>query len=150
MTCKDNSVCAAVAMVFSVHKKQSILFYHFQGVKPHMIALLLQEEKMWVSKWGVAKFLKTFQTGTIRLRLGSGRPSKVTAKIKVIVEEQMRRDDETTAYQIHRLLVEKGYQLSRRTTRRMQMSTRFGKLECIVFYGKQLFRCTTVVQSYLR
>ena len=55
------------------------------------------------------KFLLKFEeTGSIARRVGSGRPSKVTSKIKQIVEEQMRRDDETTAYQLHRLLSEKG------------------------------------------
>ena len=47
-----------------------------------------------------------------------GRPSKATAKIKLIVEDQMRVDDETTAYQLHRLLTEKGYSISLRTVLR--------------------------------
>ena len=46
----------------------------------------------------MAKFIKKFEeTGTITRRVGSGRPSKVTAEIKQIVEDQMRLDDETTA-----------------------------------------------------
>ena len=40
------------------------------------------------------------------------------AKIKQIVEDQMRVDDETTAYQLHRLLTEKGYSISLRTVLR--------------------------------
>ena len=43
---------------------------------------------------------------------GSGRPSKITAEIRQIVVEQMRLDDETTVYQLHRLLTEKGYSIS--------------------------------------
>ena len=54
-------------------------------------------------------------TGSIRRQVGSGRPSKVTAEIKEIVERQMRTDDETTAYQLHRLLTDKGYTISLRT-----------------------------------
>ena len=74
---------------------------------------------MKASRWGVAKFLKRFrEDGTILRRVGSGRPSKVTAEIKAIVEEQMRLDDETTAFQLHRLLTEKGYNLTRRTVLR--------------------------------
>ena len=73
---------------------------------------------MKASRWGVAKFLKRFrEDGTILQRVGSGRPSKVTAEIKAIVE-QMRLDDETTAFQLHRLLTEKGYNLTRRTVLR--------------------------------
>ena len=83
---------------------------------------------MKASRWGVAKFLKRFrEDGTILRHVGSGRPSKVTAEIrpskvtaeiKAIVEEQMRLDDETTAFQLHRLLTEKGYNLTRRTVLR--------------------------------
>ena len=52
------------------------------------------------SRQGVAGFLKRFDdTGTIKRKPGSGRPSKVTAEIKAIVEQQMRLDDETSATQ---------------------------------------------------
>ena len=62
---------------------------------------------------GVAKFLKQFhQDGTILRRVGLGRPSKVTVEIIAIVEEQMRQD-ETMAFQLHQLLTEKGYHLTR-------------------------------------
>ena len=74
---------------------------------------------MKASRWGVAKFLKRFREyGTILRRVGSGRPSKVTAEIKAIVEEQMRLDDETTAFQLHQLLTKKGYNLTHRTVLR--------------------------------
>ena len=56
----------------------------------------------------VQVFSERWTTGSIARRVGSGRPSKVTAEIKQINEEQMRRDDET-AYQLHCLLSEKGY-----------------------------------------
>ena len=103
-------------MVYSTYKKQRILYHHFRGFKPPTIVKLLQEEKMQASKWGVAKFLKRYlQDGTILRRVGSGRPSKITAEVKAIVEEQMRLDDGTTAFQLHRLLNEKGYDLTRRT-----------------------------------
>ena len=44
--------------------------------------------------------------------LGSGRSSKVTLEIKRLVEQQMRLDNETTASQLHSMLVSKGYNLS--------------------------------------
>ena len=80
------------------------------------IATLLQEEQLKASRVGIAKFLKHYQdTGTIARKPGSGRPSKITAEIKRIVNEQMMRDDETTAHQLHRLLASKGYNISLRT-----------------------------------
>ena len=59
---------------------------------------------MKASRWGggVTKFLKRFhEDGTILRRVGSGRPSKVAAEIKAIVEEQIQLDNETTAFQLH-------------------------------------------------
>ena len=65
--------------------------------------------------WNSYVLEKYEATGSISRRVGSGRPSKVTAEIKEVVEEQMRADDETTTYQLHRLLNEKGYSISLRT-----------------------------------
>ena len=45
-------------------------------------------------------------------RSGSGRPSKMTSEVKQEVEEQMQLDDESTAYQLHVMLVSKGYNSS--------------------------------------
>lgn len=46
---------------------------------------------------------------------GTGSHSKVTDEIKAIVEEQMRADDETTAKQLYKILLDKGHPLSLRT-----------------------------------
>ena len=48
-------------------------------------------------------------TGTIVRRPQSGRPSKITAEVQALVERQMRHDDETTAAQLHVLLVRSGF-----------------------------------------
>ena len=48
-------------------------------------------------------------TGTIVRTPGSGRPSKITAEVKALVERQMRHDDGTTAAQFHVLLVRSGF-----------------------------------------
>ena len=110
-------------MVFSLYTKQRILVYFYQGYKPHTIQRLLLQEGLKTSKWGIALFIKRFQVdGVLTRRVGSGRPSKVTAEVKAIVEEQMRQDDETTAYQLHKLLVDKGYNISRRTILRCRTS----------------------------
>lgn len=103
-------------MVFSDYKKQRVLALASKGLRAPTIARELQKENLKCSRIGVHKFLRKFQeTGSISRRVGSGRPSKVTAEIKQIVEDQMRKDDETTAYQLHHLLSEKGYSISLRT-----------------------------------
>ena len=103
-------------MVFSLYKKQRILVHYYQGYKPHTIERLLWEEGLKASKWGIAKFIACFKAdGVLTWWLGSGRPSKVTAEEKAIFEAQIRQDDETTAFQLHKLLVEKGYNISQWT-----------------------------------
>ena len=110
-------------MVFSTYKKQRILFFASQGLKPPAIAKELRKEDLNCSRIGIYKFLKKYEaTGSIGRRFGSGRPSKITAEIKQIVEEQMRADDETTAYQLHRLLTQKGYSICLRTILRCRRS----------------------------
>ena len=47
--------------------------------------------------------------GTLARRPGSGRKSVITDEVRRVVEEQMRRDDETTASQLHVHLTSLGY-----------------------------------------
>ena len=92
-------------MLFSSYKQQRIIYFHSKGFKPPTILRLLRREGMPASRRGIDKFLRKYQdTGTISRRAGSGRPSKVTAEIKALVDRQMRMDDETTAVQLLSLL----------------------------------------------
>ena len=111
-------------MVFSEYIKLRILYHANKGYKPYTIAKLLKEEEgITVSRFGVAKFLKVYhETGTTARRSGSGRLSKVTAHVKQLVEEQMNEDDETTATQLHRMLVENGIDISLSTILRCHTS----------------------------
>lgn len=103
-------------MVFSSYVKQRILRFYEQGHRPPTISALLREEDINASRVGIAKFLTRFeQRGSISRASGSGRPSKINNEVMAIVEEKMREDDETTAYQLHRILTSKGYQISCRT-----------------------------------
>ena len=66
-----------------------------------------------MSRRGVLKFLHHYEaTGTILRKPGSGRPTKITMEVKRIVDEQMIRDDETSAVQLHALLATRGYKIS--------------------------------------
>ena len=103
-------------MVFSTYKKQRILHFASLRLKPPTIAKELEKEGLKCSRVGIYRFLKHYQaTGSIGRKVGSGRPSKITAEIRQIVDDQMRLDDETTAHQLHRLLTDKGYSVSLRT-----------------------------------
>ena len=51
-------------------------------------------------------------TKSVRRKVGSNTTAKVTAEMKQLVEEPMQRDDETSAHQLHQLLVSRGYNIS--------------------------------------
>ena len=107
-------------MVFSEYVKLRILYHHNNRLKPYTIAkLLLEDEGIQVSKVGVWKFLKVYKnTGSTMRRPGSGRMSKITQRVKELVDQQMEKDDETTATQLHRLLNDNGIDISLRTVLR--------------------------------
>ena len=68
---------------------------------------------MKASRRGIAKFLHRYETtGSIARKAGSGRPTKITTEIKAAVEQQMQLDDETSAVQLHAILLNKGYSIS--------------------------------------
>ena len=107
-------------MVFSEYVKLRIIYHSNRGIKPYTIAKLLEDEEgIKVSKVGVMKFLKVYlETGSTARRPGSGRPCKVTQQVNELVEAQMQKDDETTATQLHRMLLDNGIDISWRTVLR--------------------------------
>ena len=107
-------------MVFSEYVKLRILYHHNNGLKPYTIAkLLLEDEGIQVSMVGVWKFLKVYKnTGSTVRRPGSGRMLKITRWVKELVDQQMEKDDESTATQLHRLLNDNGIDISLRTVLR--------------------------------
>ena len=110
-------------MTYSKYKQQRIVYFHFQGKKPPEIEKLLAKEGMKASRVGIYKFLKKYkETGTVQRQIGSGRPTKITAEIKALVEQQMRSDDETTAHQLHQLISREGRKVSLRTVLRCWIS----------------------------
>ena len=111
-------------MVYITYTKLRIVHYHSRGIKPYSIARLLREDDgIVVSRFGMAKFLKVYQsTGSIERCPGSGRLSSVTWRIKQVVEHQMQEDDETTATQLHQMLFEQGIVISLRTVLRCRTS----------------------------
>ena len=104
-------------MVFSSYTKLKILYYDSKGLKPYTIARMLEKnDGITVSRFGVAKFLKMYNTtGTISRKPGSGGLSKITAQVKELVEAKMLEDDETTATQLHQVLIENGIDISLKT-----------------------------------
>lgn len=100
-------------MVLSTYAKQRILTYFFEGKCAPTIQKMLVMEGIRVSRVSVWKFLQRFAASkSLARKEGSGRPTKLTDEATIIVEQQMLKDDETTAYQLHKLLMDKGIDIS--------------------------------------
>ena len=93
-------------MVMSSYTKKRILILDSQGESvTSIVDCLALEDGVKVSKQGVRNFLKHYAVhGKIDRKPGSGLPSMITPAIKRIIEDAMRRDDETTATQIQSIL----------------------------------------------
>ena len=92
-------------MPYSDYLKTRALFFRSHGVSPGVVVKKLKEEGLHASRQGLAKFFRRYdETSSTARRQGSGRLSKLTPDVMQIVEEQMQRDDETTAVQLMCLL----------------------------------------------
>lgn len=121
-------------MVYSQYKKQRALHLYREGIKPPTITKMLGREGLKVSKSGVLKFLKRYkETGSISRKPGSGRPCKITPEMKALIDHQMELDDETTAMQIHSLLV------SKVSTKLAQAKSTLLYLPCFLTVG--IYKC---------
>ena len=108
-----------ISMVYSDYVKQRILFYRRLGKSYGDISLFLSEEGHKASKLGVYKFLKRYQeTGTLSRRPGSGQASKISAKAKHMIDQQMTKDDESTGMELQKILAKDGIVVSARTALR--------------------------------
>ena len=102
------------AMVLSLYLKQRILSHYCDGfTTSNKIKKLLEEEEVYISRATIWKFLHHYNvTECLGRKESSGRPSKITPEVKLVVERKMEQDDETTAHQLHKMLTDKGYTLS--------------------------------------
>ena len=65
------------------------------------------------NRMGIHNLLqKHRETNNIERRPSSGRPTKMTAPVKALVEQQMRDDDETMAVQLYALLLRHGHTMT--------------------------------------
>ena len=76
-------------MPYTNYVKLRIVHNHQRGLRPYTITKVLETEGIKVSRFGVHKFIIMYnETGSIGRRPGSGRISKVTSRVKALVEEQ--------------------------------------------------------------
>lgn len=96
-------------MVLSYYSKQRILSLASKGYRVSAIVeCLVLEDGILVSKQGVRQFLKRFAIyKTIARKPGSGLPPKLAPAVQQMIEDAMRKDDETTATQLQAMLASK-------------------------------------------
>ena len=101
-------------MVKYVH--QRALHYAAEGLNPSAISSALTAEGLKYSRRSVWTLLRKLrESRSIARKPGSGRWTKVTQRVKDLIEEQMQNDDEATATQLGDLLQANGIKLSRST-----------------------------------
>ena len=108
-------------MVLSLYAKQRILIYYSRGYQSSnkIRKLLAEEDHILVTRVTIWKFLWNYaKTSSLARKEGSGRPSKITSQVKAIVEHHMEMGDETTAYQLHKLLTDRGHVMTTSTVLR--------------------------------
>ena len=93
--------------------KRRALYYAAKGLNPSAISRALGEEGQQYSRKSVSMLLrKVRETGSFSRKPGSGKSTKITQRVKDLIEEEMQKDDETTASQLGHLLRENGIEIS--------------------------------------
>ena len=71
------------------------------------------KEGLQVSKFGICYFFKKYRaTDSITRKPGSGYMSKLMLQVLQLIDEQMERDDETTAVELQAMLKKEVYDAS--------------------------------------
>ena len=126
-------------MPYSEYLKRRAIVHRDRGLTAPAITDALAEEGLRAMRQGIAKFLKRYvRTHSFARAPGSGRPTKISPAVLEIIEAQMRKDDETTALQLHRIVCEHGHHLSLSTifrSRRLLGWTFRGSSYCQLIRG---------------
>lgn len=98
------------------YTKRRALFYAAQGLNASSISRALAAEGLLYSSKSVSLLLRRVKAGqSVARKKSTGRPSKITQQVKHLIEEQMQKDDETTASELDHLLQCNGIKLSQST-----------------------------------
>ena len=89
------------------------------GYKLPTFGCMLREEGLIAKRMGIHEFRqKHRETKNVERRPGSGRPTKMTTPVKALIEQRMMDDNETTAVQLHALLLHHGHIMTLKTVLR--------------------------------
>lgn len=109
--------------MLSTYARVRILTLYSNGYRAPKIEKLLKQEGITISRVSIWKFISQYKkTGCVARKEGSGRPIKISPEAMALIEEQMNADDETTALQLHKMLNERGIDVSKWTILRCRRS----------------------------
>ena len=124
------------------------------GCKPPTICRMLREEGLIANRTGIHQFLqKHREMNNIERRPGSSRPTKMMAPVKALVEQRMRYNDETTAVQLHALLLCHGHTMTLKTGLRCRAALGWmfrGSANCSSLFNSAINRFVIVFSGRFR
>ena len=105
--------------IVSSYTRNRIESLHGQNLHPAEILKLLKKEELVVSFATVTRIIKKLKlTGTTDKGKSAGRPRKLNNEARTFIEDQIRKDDETTSGQIQKKLAKHGIKVHPSTVRR--------------------------------
>lgn len=103
----------------SSYTRQRIESLQKENLPPAAIFKQLKREELEVSFASVTRIIKKYQIqGSTKKGVSSGRRAKLNSPSRRFIEDQMRRDDETTSSQIQKKLARRGVRVHASTVRR--------------------------------
>ena len=93
-------------------------FVFWMNVRKHCL-LIFKREELEVSFSSVTRIIKKYKiTGSMKKGASTGRRTKLNPESQQFIEDQMRKDDETTSGRIQKKLGKRGVQVHSSTVRR--------------------------------
>ena len=103
----------------SNYTRQRIESLHQQNLPPAAIFKQLKREELEVSFSSVTRIIKKYKiTGSMKKGASTGRRTKLNTESQQFIEDQMRKDDETTSGRIQKKLAKRGVRVHSSTVRR--------------------------------
>ena len=103
----------------SNYTRQRIESLHKQNLPPAAIFKQLKREELEVSFSSVTRIIKKYKiTGSMKKGASTGRRTKLNTESQQFIEDQMRKDDETTSGRIQKKLAKRGVRVHSSTVRR--------------------------------
>ena len=98
------------------YEQRIVQLYFDRKLSYGKVSKALKEKGLTVCRQTVWKVVNRYKKyGTICRLPGSGGSFKMTPEMLKLIEDQLQADDEVTASQLHRILTNKGYRVSKST-----------------------------------